>query len=461
VARSRKRTRKPSLYVGVDVGGTKVMAAVVTPGGDILGSHRTPTPRDAKPKKTVAAILEAIANALDEQKVAPDELGGIGLTIPGVVDPDTGTIVVTPNMNLTGVVIVPVVEERFGVPVAIGNDVNMGTLGEKWLGAARRAQSAVCVMVGTGIGGGVIMNGKLVRGSREAAGEVGHMIVEIGGPQCGCGNCGCWEALASRTAIERDIRQAVAAGKDTVATRLVEKSDGLFKSSVLRKALKAGDKVVTRIVRRASEVLGYGCLTIRHLLDPEVIILGGGVIEACGRWVLPVVREIVGADALPGARPGCYIAESELGDDAVVLGAVALAMEARGEDPMKVKLPVPDYPTIESTEFGQIVIGGKTYRTDVRIGADGKARKRNKKRVKERLGTSHKIDANELDKACQGHPDVLIIGTGQQGAAVLTADGEEYLKARRLGFKTLPTPEAAAAYNRAKGRRAAIFHLTC
>jgi len=435
VARSRKRTHKPSLYVGVDVGGTKVMAAVVTPTGDILGSHRTPTPRDAKPEKTVKAILKAIASVLDEQEVAPADLGGIGLTIPGVVDPDTGTIVVTPNMNLTGVVIVPVVEERFGVPVAIGNDVNMGTLGEKWLGAARRAQSAVCVMVGTGIGGGVIMNGKLVRGSREAAGEVGHMIVEIGGPQCGCGNYGCWEALASRTAIERDIRQAVADGKDTMVTRLVEKTDGLFKSSVLRKALRAGDKVVTKVVRRASEVLGYGCLTIRHLLDPEVIILGGGVIEAC--------------------------AESELGDDAVVLGAVALAMEARGEDPMKVKLPVPDYPTVESTEFGQIVIDGETYGTDVRIGADGKARKRNKKRVKERLGTSHKIDANELDKACQGHPDVLIIGTGQQGAGALTADGEEYLEARRLEFQALPTPEAAVAYNRAKGRRAAIFHLTC
>ncbi|MBL7223873.1 MAG: ROK family protein, partial [Candidatus Brocadiae bacterium] len=330
---AQSRRREPSLYIGVDVGGTKVLAALVQSTGEIVARHRCPTPRDASPEATVEAIMQAMEGALADQGLTSKALKGIGLTIPGVVDPAAGHIVVTPNMNLTGITIGPLVTQRFGVPVVIGNDVNMGTLGEKWLGAARRARSAVGIMVGTGIGGGVIVDGKLVTGCREAAGEIGHMVVQIGGPQCGCGNYGCLEALASRTAIERDIRQAIADGKQTLVEDLLKETDGLVKSSVLRKALKAGDKVVTQIMQRASEVLGYGCLTVRHLLDPDVIVLGGGVIEACGRFVLPIVRGIVASDALAGARPGSYIAESERGDDAVVYGAVALAMTECGEDP--------------------------------------------------------------------------------------------------------------------------------
>ena len=454
--------RKPNLYIGVDVGGTKVLAALVRSTGEIVGRQRCPTPRDATPEQVVETIVQAMAEVLAGQGLKPKGLTAIGLTIPGVVDPDAGRVVVTPNMNLGGLKIVPSIEKRFPVPVVIGNDVNMGTLGEKWLGAARHARSAVCIMVGTGIGGGIIIDGKLLRGCREAAGEIGHMIVQVGGPRCGCGNYGCLEALASRTAIERDIRQAIADGRETIVTELLGATDGLIKSSVLRNALKAEDKVVTKIMKRAAEVLGYGCLTVRHLLDPEVIVLGGGVIEACGKFVMPIVREVVDSDALPGARPGCYIAESRLGDDAVVLGAVALAMEACGEDPAKAAaVRVPDYPKIDSVSFGEIVVGGETFTTDVHIRADGTARKRGKKAVKKLYGTSHKIGPEELDGACQGHPAMLIIGTGHSGGAELTPEGAEFLQARHIAVKALATPEAVKAYNRAKGLKAAIIHVTC
>jgi len=325
---------REKLYLGVDVGGTKILAALVAPSGEIVARERRETPREEPPRASVKAILAAMDGALAAAGVGASRLAAIGLAIPGVVDPDRGRVVVTPNMNLSGVQIASAVRKVYPVPVALGNDVNLGTLGEKWLGAARRARSAVGIFVGTGIGGGVIVDGRLVRGAREAAGEIGHIVMLPGGPRCGCGNHGCLEALASRSAIERELRAGMAAGRRTGLGKLIGRRRGPIKSKVLRRALKARDPLATEVIRRAAEILGYACLTVRHLVDPDVIVLGGGVIEACGGFVLPIVQKIVKADALPGARKGGEVVESELGDDAVALGAAALAMEAVGKSPL-------------------------------------------------------------------------------------------------------------------------------
>jgi glucokinase len=325
---------KGNLYLGVDVGGTKIIAALVKSCGTILVRERRDTPRGGPTKDTVDAILAAMVGALAAGAVKPGQLAAIGLAIAGVVEPDKGRVVVTPNMNLSGLRAEAAIRKVYDVPVAVGNDVNLGTLGEKWLGAARKARSAVGIFVGTGIGGGVIIENKLLRGAREAAGEIGHIVMQPGGPLCGCGNRGCLEALASRSAIERDLREAMAAGRKSVLADLIKKSQGVIKSKALKRALKANDPLVTQVMRRASEILGYACLTVRHLVDPDVIVLGGGVIEACGGFVLPIVRKIVAADALPGARKGGEIVESELGDDAVPLGAVVIAQELIGECPL-------------------------------------------------------------------------------------------------------------------------------
>ncbi len=321
------------LYLGVDVGGTKVQASVVRESGEILSRKRRKTPRNEQPDRELHAIEAAIERAVAAARSTLKAIHAIGIAIPGVVDPREGHIVVTPNMNLTGVPIGNHLRGRFGVPVAVGNDCNLGALGECWLGAARDAKSVFAILLGTGIGGGFVRKGKLWRGAREAAAEIGHIVMQIGGPPCGCGNRGCLEALASRTAIERDIRRAIDAGRSSVVTDLTQGDLTVIRSRVLRKSLKAGDDVVTEVMRRAAEVLGHACLTVRHLIDPEVILLGGGVIEACADFVVPIVREIVDADRLPGAREGGAVAVSALGDDAVVLGAVALARAASGKSP--------------------------------------------------------------------------------------------------------------------------------
>ena len=187
--------------------------------------------------------------------------------------------------------------------------------------------------------------------------------MQIGGPKCGCGNRGCFEALASRTAIERDLREAVAAGRQTVLTELVDGDLSVIRSNTLRQALELGDPLVTEVLGRAAEVLGYACLTVRHLIDPAAIVLGGGMLEACSDFIMPIVEKIVGEDCLPGARQGGDVFVSALGDDAVVLGAVALARTEIGDDPFKKgATAAPTYPEITVTKSGRFKAGAEVVR---------------------------------------------------------------------------------------------------
>ncbi len=453
---------KSELFLGVDVGGTKIYAALVKKAGRIVGRARRPTPRNAAPEVVVSAIIQTVDDVLAKKDVKPKFISAIGLAIPGVVDPDAGLIVEAPNVNLSGQDIVAPMEEHFNVPVAMGNDVNLGMLGEKWLGAAQLAQSAVGIFVGTGIGGGVIVDGKLVRGARESAGEIGHMILQINGPQCGCGNKGCLEALASRSAIERDIRAAVAAGRRTILKRITRGDLSTIRSSMLKRALNRNDTLTTEVVRKAAEYLGLACINIRHVLDPDVIVLGGGVIEACGDDILPIVQKVVEGDVLKGARPGGRVVRSALGDDAVALGAASLAQELVGRTPLEdILKELPNYPNITYTSFGEVAIGKRVYKMDIFIRGDGRVKKRDKAAVKKQYGTSHKIGPEELDKVCKGNPEVLIIAAGHTGLCALTAEGEEFLRSRGIAFQTLPSPRAIRAYNRVRSRKAVIVHVTC
>jgi len=450
------------LYLGVDVGGTKVQASLVTESGGIIGRQRCRTPREGGPEETVKAIETSIRDVVKKAEFDIDDVAAVGLAIPGVVDPDAGHVVVTPNMNLSGVTIGSLLEDRLEVPVAVGNDCNLGALGEKWLGSARDAQSVMAILVGTGIGGGFVQQGKLWRGAREAAGEIGHIVMQIGGPKCGCGNRGCLEALASRSAIERDIREAIAAGKPSALPALIGGDLSVIRSGAIRRALAAGDELVTEILRRATEVLGYACLTVRHLIDPEVIVLGGGLVEACGDFMMPIVEQVVEADRLPGARPGGRVLASALGDDAVVLGAVALARKQAGRNPFKKKFSVcPKYPQIRWISFGKIEVDKKSCDYDVYLRVSGKVKKRDKTLARQLYDSSHTVGPEELEKVCQGGPEVLFVGSGASGQIEVNQAARQFLQQRRIRCEVLPTPEAIKAYNKSTQRRAALIHVTC
>ncbi len=449
-----KKKSKDVVYLGVDLGGTKILASLVRESGIVLGRERRTTPRDGKTKSVLDAIKDAAASVLEQQGMSAGALAGVGVVVAGVVDPDAGVVIDTPNMSLSGLKMAAPLKKHFGVPVALGNDTNCATLGEAWLGSARGAAGAAGVYVGTGIGGGYVVNGELWRGSREAALEVGHIVAEIDGPVCGCGNKGCLEALASRTAMERQIRAAVKGGTKTALTDILGGDLAMIRSGAIRKAIDAGDKLMTKVLRRASNVIGHGLLTLRHVLDPEVIVIGGGVVEACGDFMYPIIHDILAADGLSGACGGSDVLISSLGDDAGILGAVALARQRAGRDPFEQDYYAPcKYPQVARLDDGRFTVGDVEFNKDVFVDVNGVAQKRKRSTAKSTHGDSTVIGPAELGRVCSGGPEVLIVG----GKAETSDEGREYLRRRAIELRPASASKAPAVYNNTPERKAAVF----
>ncbi|MCG8430851.1 MAG: ROK family protein [Candidatus Omnitrophica bacterium] len=313
-------------YIGVDIGGTKIAAALVDAAGKIHARDKIPSGGKSG-RQIVQEVSLLIKTLFRPQKLEGTRPVGVGIAVPGLVDTKSQRIVVTPNMDLSGTDLAGAVSRRMRCPVKTGNDVNLGVLGEQWRGAARRFRNVVGLFPGTGLGGGVIIQGELLTGSHGAAAELGHMIVDPAGHRCTCGNKGCLEAYVGRWAIQRDIRKAVRKGKKTIISKLTGGDLTVIKSKVLAKALGKKDKVAVSVMRKASRMLGVGCLNVRHIFDPEIIILGGGLMEACGDFILPIVRKAVRNDPFFAHLKPCAVEPAALQDDAVILGAVRLCMQ--------------------------------------------------------------------------------------------------------------------------------------
>lgn len=312
------------LYIGLDIGGTKLAAAIVDENGKILARVKEPTPPRAQPRAILAALRTALKELLNDAGISKKNISGIGVGIPGLVDPAGKEILRTPNIALTHFPLARELKKTFPVPILLGNDVNIGLLGEHWLGAGQNQENLISLFFGTGVGGGIISNGKLLTGAQGFAAELGHMTMALQGPLCHCGNHGCLEALTSRWAIERDIRQAIGQGKKSIITEFTEGKLHTIKSKALKKALNKHDAVVTKILRKVAKTIGNACISLKHILNPDLIILGGGVIEACGDFILPIVQKEVKADPFFAKIDSCRIVNAQLTDDAVILGAVAL-----------------------------------------------------------------------------------------------------------------------------------------
>ena len=467
-------------YIGIDVGGTKIQTSLITEAGVVLASLRRETPRKCNVDVTLQAIEDAVMTLLQEQNLQPSNLAGIGVAIPGVVQPDTGFVVGTPNMNLAGTDLGVHLKSRFDMPIAVGNDCNLGTLGECWLGSGRNAESCVGIFVGTGIGSGIVINGTVLSGAGQSAGEIGHIVVQTPCedwrlqlqrrqkkfnnifvpkhlPQCGCGNYGCFESLASRTAIERFIREAVNNGEKSIITELCGGSLEVIKSGALAKALKAKDRVVTAIMHYVAQVIGHACLSVRHLIDPEVIILGGGVMEACQKFMMPIIEAVVVNDQLLVASSQRRVLLSTLRDDAVVLGAVALVRSIEGNNPLqkKARRTIPHYPTLRLMTENVIHISDKPYSEDFFLLSDGSIQPREKLPKKDEDGFRLK----DIEKATQGGVDLLILVSPTAGELTLAGKCHDYLYRRNIDYRILQLEEGVKLYNSAVGRRAAIVHF--
>jgi glucokinase len=312
--------------VGIDLGGTKILAAVVDGNGDIVAMSKKKTKGDLGPDAVIKRIGETASEALDNAKINQKALVGVGIGAPAPVDCQTGVVYSAPN--LSGWDEIPLgarLREMFGVPVQVDNDVNLGTLGEFSLGAGRGCRHMVGIFVGTGVGGGVVIDGKLHRGFRYAAGEVGHMIVQPNGPLCGCGRRGCLEAFASRTAIERAVRAGLAEGRASMVTDLMRAEKDRLTSGIIRQALDAGDVLMMEAIGQAQFYLGLLVANLVNALDPEMVVFGGGVVEALGDVFLQPVRETALNYYLQQRNADrIKIVPATLGDNAGVLGGAAL-----------------------------------------------------------------------------------------------------------------------------------------
>jgi glucokinase len=229
-------------------------------------------------------------------------------------------------MQLTNLSVAPRLTRKYGVAVCLENDVNAALLGERHLGAARGASNIIGLFLGTGLGGAIIAHGMLITGAHRAAGEIGHMIVEDDGPRCTCGNCGCVEAFVGRWAIDRDIREAVRTGRKTVLARSIPQDEKrLIASSSIREALEKGDELAGEIISGVARRLALACISLRHVLDPEVVVFGGGLIGVCGAYIMPLVEERIAEDPYYDKLSTCRVVMSRLGPDAGILGAVVVA----------------------------------------------------------------------------------------------------------------------------------------
>ena len=211
---------KIQYFIGIDVGGTKISVGLVSKKGAILAREKAPTPKESSPHKTLQLIKDIVEQVLFDRKIKLNQLAGIGVGIPGIVD-NKSQIIRTPNIDLSKINLLNAFKKHFKTRIALGNDANLGTLGEKWLGAGRKTENIVGIFVGTGVGAGVIADNRILIGNNGAAAEIGHMIVHSEGPKCSCGNRGCLEAYAGRWAIERDIKSGIKAGRKSIIKDLV------------------------------------------------------------------------------------------------------------------------------------------------------------------------------------------------------------------------------------------------
>ncbi|HSU53513.1 MAG TPA: ROK family protein, partial [Candidatus Dormibacteraeota bacterium] len=265
-------------------------------------------------------------DAVDEADLSMKQVRGVGIGAPGAVDFGSGTVIFAPNLEgWKDVSLKKDLEKQLGVPVFVENDANIAMLGVHAVELKGKPKSAVGIFVGTGIGGGLIVNGELYSGYNHTAGEIGHMVLEINGPKCGCGNKGCFEALASRTAVFQKIKAGVKSGEKTLLTEMLGNDLEDLRSGDLRKAIRRGDKFAAKVVEEAAEYIGVGVSNLVNFLGPEVVVLGGGVIEALADEMLATITKTAKDHAMPGTMKGVEIVASKLGDMAGITGAAVLA----------------------------------------------------------------------------------------------------------------------------------------
>lgn len=309
--------------VGIDLGGTKILIALVDKeSGEVLGSVKKKTKKDKGPKNIIRKMTEGIEELLCDNGISKTEISSIGIGAAGQVDRENGILIGAPNLDCYDLNIKELISNHFDIPVFLGNDVEIATIGEMKFGAAKGYDDFVCVFVGTGVGSAIVKNGEIIHGATGTAGEIGHIIVDLNGRPCACGAHGCLEAYASRSAIEKRIEGALKKGRHSVILDYLESGKSIT-SSMIQKSIERGDELVTACVDEASEYLSGGLASIVNFVNPKLIVLGGGLIEAVDYFYKNTIKK-ARAKSLPVPASKIEFKKAALGDFSGVIGAAFL-----------------------------------------------------------------------------------------------------------------------------------------
>jgi glucokinase len=315
-------TQRKHLILALDLGGTNFRLALANDKGELLKRYSAPVKPD-NPEQTIDEIKQAISDMLSGINRAT--LRGMGAAIAGLVTQDTGVLLTSPNLLAWyNTPIKAILEKELRLPVFVSNDATLAALGEYKFGAGVGCHDLIYITVSTGIGGGVIVGGKLLLGTRGFAAEVGHMTIDINGPRCNCGNVGCLEMLASGTAIARMAVERLSRGEKSTIAELVAGDLSKVTAEVVEKAARNGDSVAKDVMNTAGTNLGVGVVNLIHIFNPELIIIGGGVSKA-GDLIFEPVRRVIAQRVMRDIS--VRITTPALGDNPGLLGAVALVLE--------------------------------------------------------------------------------------------------------------------------------------
>lgn len=312
-------------WMGFDLGGTKMLTQIYDAQWQVIAKERKRTKPGTGAKGGVDRIIETIHEALKKVEMTPDRLHGIGIGCPGPINMEQGVLLDLPNLGWQAVPLKDRLQAEFGVPVAVLNDVDAGTYAEYRVGAAKGARCAIGVFAGTGIGGGCIYEGEILRGRTTSAFEIGHVQVMSNGPRCGCGQRGCLESVASRLAIAAQCARAAYRGE---APHLLEQAGtdlASIRSGVLSSSIKAGDLIVEEIIREAARYIGIAIANVVNLVSPEVVVLGGGLVEAMPEIFIFHAAKAANKRVMPAYKDSFSVVAAALEDDAGVLGAALWA----------------------------------------------------------------------------------------------------------------------------------------
>jgi glucokinase len=309
--------------IGVDIGGTNlVVGAVRMDGGRVVGDHSRPTDPSRGPDAVVEDLVTMVAESREALLLAEPgaEVVGVGIGAPGPLDTRNGIVLLTPNLGWVNMPLRARIAEGVGLTAALDNDANCAVLGEAWVGAAKGARHVIGMTIGTGIGGGIVLDGQLHHGASDCAGEIGHITIDLDGRRCGCGNYGCLEAYASGPAIARRAVEQIESGAQSSLTAIVGGDLSQITAATVYAAAQQGDPVADEVVRTTARYLGAGLANLLNIFNPDLVVIVGGVTQA-GEALFEPLRREVARRAFKPAVQACAIVPGTLHGLAGVYGA--------------------------------------------------------------------------------------------------------------------------------------------